>query len=666
VGGQRAVDLMSRILEGVRVVDFGHHIAGPLASLMLADHGADVVHIDRPGGGWCETDADAFFNRGKRRITLSLTEASDRATARELVEHSDVLVENFRPGVMDRLGLGPAEAMNSNPQLVYCSMPAFSEDDPRAAMAGWEGILAAATSNCRARPGDAPAGWDESRPTYSALPMASTSAGLLGGIAVVVALIGRERSGRGQHITSALYDAMFTLIGPAGAFPVPPGYQEPSPANTNGSGAYVCGDGRWVQFDAYVHRFLTWFAEAAGLSSWGTLLDEDVLRDAGANDELRRRLADVLKTRPAREWEVLGNSCGAAIGMVRSAKEWMATPHAHAVGTIVELRDPVFGATRMPGRLVRFDGESSADLRPREVPHSASRAAGWTKRSQPQPSQTRFSRTRARRTVASGGDLPLSGIRVIDLTSVLAGPTAGRLLAELGADVIKVSRPQKAVTSHEYLNRGKRTILLDVTSPAGLRVFWRLLESSDLVLDNFPPGTSERYGIGYRQLAARKEDIVAVSVSCCGAMGPWAPRRGYERQAQAVTGIMERVGTEPAVLGPFNLVDIGAGLLATFAAALGIYRVTTTGRGSRAETALVDSATCHQAAFMLDYEGKQPSEPRGWSALGPDPLHRFYEAGDGRWIFLGATPNERESVLQVVGASDADQAGGGASLGVVL
>src|SRR6266536_5199986 len=96
---------MPGALEGVRAVDFGHYIAGPLAATMLSDQGADVVHVDPPGGPRWNTDADAFLNRGKRRISLDLKQPDDLAIAQRLVDGADVLIENFRPGVMDRLGL---------------------------------------------------------------------------------------------------------------------------------------------------------------------------------------------------------------------------------------------------------------------------------------------------------------------------------------------------------------------------------------------------------------------------------------------------------------------------------------------------------------------------------------------------------------------------------
>lgn len=183
---------MSRIpdpgpLHGIRVADFGHKVAGPLTAVMLADQGADVVHIDPPGAGAADEPADAFFSRGKRRITLDLKEPGDLAAARTLIARSDVLIENFRPGVMSRLGLGYAELSAASPRLVYCSLPGFGTTDPRAGLPGREGVIDAATGNCRIRAGEAPEHWDTSRPTYSSVPGASTAAVFLAAVAVVSA-----------------------------------------------------------------------------------------------------------------------------------------------------------------------------------------------------------------------------------------------------------------------------------------------------------------------------------------------------------------------------------------------------------------------------------------------------------------------------------------------
>jgi crotonobetainyl-CoA:carnitine CoA-transferase CaiB-like acyl-CoA transferase len=635
------------VLESIRVVDFGQYIAGPLAATMLSDQGADVIHVDPPDGPRWKTDADAFLNRGKRRIGLDLKNAVDLAIARRLIERADVAIENFRPGVMDRLGLGAPDMTGRNPRLIYVSLPGFATDDPRAALAAWEGIVAAATGNCRARAGEAPPDWDTSRATYSAIPLASNFAAFLAATSVVMALIARQRTGRGQRIDIPLFDAIFTAIGPAGAYVTERGLHEPLPIDVNGSGTYRCGDGRYIQFDPSNHRFLTWFADAAGISDWGPdLLDIERLTDPAVNAHLHERLRELFLTRSASEWEMLANAAGAVLAMVRTPREWLASTHARQTGAATQVNDPEFGPTWMAGLAVQT-GDCPARVRGARHLPDADRAEILAEL-EDSPEVV------AAPTAESNVGPPLDGLRVLDLTQVLAGPTGGRLLAEFGADVIKIHAPQSRVGGG-YLNRGKRTILLDVEATEGQKVFWKLVEHADVVIQNFPPGTAERYGIGYEQVRARRPSIIYASLSCYGHGGPWTPGRGYERQGQAVTGIMDRVGDVPAILGPYNLVDIGTGVLTAFAVGLGVFHRNRTGRGQPVYSSLLQTATFHQTPYMLDYAGKVWEEPRGWHALGSGPLQRFYQAQDG-WFFLAARSHEAARLSAVLGLPVFDEA----------
>jgi len=670
---------MPGALTGVRVVDFGHYIAGPLAATMLSDQGADVIHIDPPGGPRWKSDADAFLNRGKRRIGLDLKQADDLAVALRLIDSADVLIENFRPGVMERLGLGPDAICTRNPSLIYCSMPGFAADDPRATMEAWEGIVDAATGNCRARVGEAPPDWDTSRATYSAIPLASNFAAFLTAVSTVMALISRLSTGKGQRIEVPLFDAMFTAIGPAGAYVAAKGLREPTPINVNGSGTYRCGDGRYVQFDPSNHRFLTWFAQAAGISDWGPeLLDIEILRNRTANERLHERLAELFLTKSAEEWESLAYGVGAVLNKVRTVQEWLATEHARVGGMVAQVDDPELGATWMTGLPVRLAESPGVVKGPRHLP-DADRAEILTELEAltPRPplptvgegetnGAAPLSRAQGddvgaadiRAAQRSGVRAPLEGLRVLDLCQVLAGPTSGRLLAEFGADVVKINGPQRRIGSHGYLNRGKRTVLLDIESPRGQQVFWKLVDQADVVIQNFPKGTAERYGIGYDQVRARKPSIIYASLSVHGHFGPWQHARGYERQGQAVTGIMDHVGEVPAILGPYNLVDIGTGVMTAFVVGLAVYHRLRTGQGQHVWSSLSQTATYHQTPFMLDYEGKTYDEPKGWEAKGTGPTQRFYQTEDG-WFFLGARPAEAGRVAEAAGLSAAlaDDAG---------
>src|ERR1700757_5107773 len=132
------------------VVDFGQSIAGPLAAMLFADQGAAVTHIDPPGGPRWTDPATAILNRGKRSIELDLHRAADRDRALQLVAEADLLIENFRPGVMARVGLAPAACRAVNPGLVYLSLPGFASGDPEFRdVAAWEAIIGGAVGQLR-------------------------------------------------------------------------------------------------------------------------------------------------------------------------------------------------------------------------------------------------------------------------------------------------------------------------------------------------------------------------------------------------------------------------------------------------------------------------------------------------------------------------------------
>jgi crotonobetainyl-CoA:carnitine CoA-transferase CaiB-like acyl-CoA transferase len=630
---------MAGALQGIRVIDFGHQVAGPLAAVMLADQGAEVIHIDRPGAE--DRSADAFFLRGKKRIRLDLKDPADAEIARRLVESADVVIENFRPGVMDRLGLGAKEMTAPNRRLVYCSLPGFPEGDPRAGMRAWEGIIDAATDNARPRAGEPPPEWDSSLPTYSALTLASNFAAFQAVGAIVFALIARERTGRGQRIEAALFDSMFTLIGQNGAYLNERGWREPTGIHGRGAGCFRCGDGRYVQFDTSSARHLTWFAHAAGIDHWGEALDITRLQDPQANEALHARLRELFLTRPAAEWERIGNEAGASIGMIRTSTEWLHEGHARVIGAVTRLEDPVLGPTLMAGLPVRLSLTDGEPGEPRHLP-DADREEILARLAPAAVADER----------PVTGAPPLDGLRVLDLCLALAGPTSGRLLAEAGASVIKVYPPDGGAGG--YLNRGKRSLLFDLDTQQGRELFWKLVEDADVLVQNFAPGTAERLGIGYDQVKARRPDIVYTSVSCYGRGGPWSPGRGWERQGQAVTGVMERTGAVPAILGPYNLVDIGTGTLATFGTALALYHRARTGEGQHVSASLVQTGTYHQVPYMLDYAGATHDEPRGYEAQGTGPLNRYYRASDG-WFFLAAAGAEAElSTLMQVDLSSPD------------
>jgi crotonobetainyl-CoA:carnitine CoA-transferase CaiB-like acyl-CoA transferase len=635
-------------LAGLRVVDFGQYIAAPLAAVMLADQGADVIHVDPPGGPRWQSAADAFYNRGKRRITLDLKRRTGRQTAQALIDRADVVLENFRPGVIDRLGVGPDEMMARNPGLIYCSTPGFAADDPRAGLPGWEGVVATATGTYRS-PTDVldqryagELSVDPSRPAYTPLPLASNFAAFHAATAIAIALVARNRMGRGQRIEVPLFDAMFELFGYYCIWV--DGKDAPREHGSWGGGPYECADGRWVYLASGNFRFIKGATDAGGFTdrmrAEGLIDPARLLVDTALEQKLRARLKEMFLTRPSTEWEETVNRNGAPLSIIRTPAEWIAHPHARASQTVVRLDDPELGPTWMPG-LANWLTESPPRVAgPRHRPDEdrgsilAEAGAPLVLRAFPSPEPAL--------------PFPLHGISVLDLTQVVAGPTTGRILADYGADVVKINNPDRPdVPQHLHANRGKRSLLLDIQSKAGMDAFWRLVERSDIVMQNFPLGTAERYGIGYEQVMARRPDVLYYSVSAYGYHGPRGGHRGYETMAQSTTGIIERFsGDGPPIRQPYLLDDYGTGVIGAFSIALGIYHKQLTGRAQHMQNSLAQCATYHQGPFLQAYEGKVWDEPRGPLSLGEGPLFRLYKASDG-WFFLASVPGDRSDLSKV-------------------
>jgi crotonobetainyl-CoA:carnitine CoA-transferase CaiB-like acyl-CoA transferase len=633
---------MPSVLDGVRVIDFGQYIAGPLAGMLLADQGADVIRVDPPGGPMWETPANATWNRGKRSIILNLKQPDDLAIATRLVESADVVIENFRPGVMDRLGLGPQAALRLNPRVIYCSLPGFASDDPRAQVRAFEGVVGAASATYRPHHPDA------DRPVYTAIPISSNYAAFQGVVSIIMALLARQRDGIGQHIEVPLFNATFPSIGARAMHVHDPAHVAPTPRGI-WSGGFECADGRWVQFGGSGNQNFRQFVTAAGITDWdqeGLTDIERIMRDPDLFARHLPRARELFKTRTAQEWEDLVARAGSECAVCRTSAEWFQHPHALGSQMVLEIEDPRYGKMLQPGINVRL-----------------SRTPGTVRRPAPKPDQHRaeiFAELDAYMS-QSAAPVPeatiraaLEGVRVLDLCIILAGPTLGRTLGEFGADVIKIDNPARGsvVSSHNDVNRGKRSILLDLKSDAGREVFWRLLEGADVVAQNYRAGKLEKLGLSYEEVRQRKPDIVYASLNAFGHLGPWAGRPGHEQFAQAATGMQRRFGGDgPPTIQPNPINDYGTGFMGAYAVALALLHRQRTGEGQHVDTALAYTAMIHQSPFMQLYEGKQWDEPSGQDRLGSGPLHRAYQARDG-WFFIGARPDEVPRLASVAGLSD--------------
>jgi crotonobetainyl-CoA:carnitine CoA-transferase CaiB-like acyl-CoA transferase len=206
---------MSGALEGLRVVDLSTYLSGPYCSMLLADMGSDVIKIERPEHGdemrrvppfvGGESSPFMLFNRNKRSVTLDLKTADGNAKCRELADGADVFLENFRPGVAERLGLGYAALSEKNPRLVYCSISGFGQTGPYRERGGFDLITQAMAGLMSIT------GAEDGPPLRIPVPISDLCAGMFAAFGIVCALQARERTGRGQIVDQSLFEAAISL-----------------------------------------------------------------------------------------------------------------------------------------------------------------------------------------------------------------------------------------------------------------------------------------------------------------------------------------------------------------------------------------------------------------------------------------------------------------------
>lgn len=227
---------------------------------------------------------------------------------------------------------------------------------------------------------------------------------------------------------------------------------------------------------------------------------------------------------------------------------------------------------------------------------------------------------------------PLHGIRVVDLTSYIAGSYAAMMLADLGADVVKVEAPTgdpfRELPGFLGWNRGKRSLAVDLKTPDGRTIVERLATRGDVVMENMRPGVADRLGVGWGRLSGLNPRLVYCSVTAFGSTGPYAQRPGFDPLLQSLSGAMALQGFG----GPPQYIRIA--ITDYYAAALGAQAVLAalfvrerTGRGQRVETSLLHAALALQSGNFVQYEGKP-------HVFRDNPTYRLYQAGDGEWFFL--------------------------------
>ncbi|KQZ26554.1 acyl-CoA transferase [Mesorhizobium sp. Root552] len=353
----------TRPLAGMRVLDFSRVLAGPYCTALLADLGADVIKVEPPAGDdyrhvgpFIEGESALFLavNRGKRSISLDLTKPGDLAIGQALAARSDVVVENFRPGVADKLGIGWGKLSGINPKLVYASISGFGQKGELAARPAYDIVLQAMSGIMSVT------GTPDGPPTLVGESIADVVAGLFGSWSILAALVERQTTGIGRHIDLAMFDAMIAIQPLVVARYLASGQAPQRVGNRHALsapfGAFQARDGMFVL--AVLNNKL--FGILANLIGRPELAADHRFgsdTDRLANEQALREAIEGWSRQLTAEGAVSALvAAGVPAAEISDMAEALKSPHAEARGLLQETEHPLLGAVRVPEQPARFSG----------------------------------------------------------------------------------------------------------------------------------------------------------------------------------------------------------------------------------------------------------------------------------------------------------------------
>ena len=357
------------LLSGIRVLDLSLQLPGPFCTMMMADHGADVVKVDEPdprvrnpfsGGEWGTSPADRYLNRGKRSLTLNLKTEEGKGIFRALAASSDVVVEGFRPGVVERLGVDYATLCAVNPRLVYCSLSGYGQTGPMRSVAGhdinyisYAGVLGLC-------------GTEKTPPAIPPVQVGDLFGGAMMALSgILMGLYSRQATGRGRWVDVSMTDGAMAMLS-IHAASVLAGMPAPERGNMALTGmfpcyeTYRCACGRYVS----VGSLEPWF--------WKDLVTvlgrEDLVGlQYAAGDEgarVKTELGKIFESRTRDEWITFFQDKDVCFSPVLTLGEAIEHPNVLARGMVAEVESPSGGRDRQPGVPLKFylkDGEEGGD-----------------------------------------------------------------------------------------------------------------------------------------------------------------------------------------------------------------------------------------------------------------------------------------------------------------
>jgi crotonobetainyl-CoA:carnitine CoA-transferase CaiB-like acyl-CoA transferase len=667
---------MIQVLDGIRVLDLTQGMAGSIATMTLSDFGADVIKIEPPGGDpYRSFSPSLLWNRGKSSVVIDLKNENGASEFLRLVASADVVVESFRPGYLESLGLGYDGLKVKHPRLIFCSITGFGQKGPYSQYKDYEGLVEAKSGRLMIFAGLS----GREGPNFASVKVASHSAAMAAVRGIVSSLMVRDREGIGQRVNTSLLQAVtyydltqFVLWQMMIKYPETFDFDSSTIAARPSPIQYLPArtkDGKWIQLANLIERLFRSEIHAIGL---GKIFENPRFKDAPNlveekdREALRRMILERMKERTFEEWMNLfvNEESDVAAEPFMSATEALNHPQMIHNGHVQVVEDSHVGEMRQLGPAFMMEPcvPKIQGPAPRVGQHTdellAAEALGRVKSF---TSSTDFSEQRANH--------PLEGTIVLDLSTVIAGPLAGSLLAELGARVIRIETltgdwmrgPYNGLASNRTM-AGTEGLSINLKTEKGQEILSRLIPKADVLMHNMRPGAPGRVGIDFDRVRQLNPSINYVYIAGYGSSGPYSHRPAMHPIGGAVSGGALTQAGEDAIpsedvdmsideivtvsnrLGRAQDVnpDPNTSMVAATSVVMGLYARLRTKLPQYVETTMIGANATANADDFFDFDGKPDREIPDIDGYGTNALNRLYRAKSG-WVFL-ACPMESEWV----------------------
>ena len=617
-------------LEGMRILELSHSAAGAVCALLLCDHGAEVIKIESPQAQReCVTDAQkcarAVQDRGKRCVVIDMEKEETRRQFWKLFESADAVVEDFCPGTVEKWGITYETLRRIRPAVVFTSVSGYGQDGPYARREASDGTVQAESGLMSIT------GERGKEPVRCGADLSYYMAALTGCIGTLTALIGAGETGQGRRVdVSVMETSMLCLENQLavymknGVVPHPMGnsYDLFAPV-----GVYQSRDRKEFMLSVGTDR--QWVVLCRALERPGWIEDPRYVTNMRRVEhireldrELRGEFEKYDREELARKF-VSSHCVYGNINDLRAVAEHPQTAHREMIDRAVYPDGSVY---RVPGDPIRMSGMKGETEYPVELP--GAEKAEWRGAESPVHGREHgcadILRERSRSGSSSepagkedgSGDLPLKGIRILDFSQFLSGPLCTLLLCDFGAEVIKIENPplgdntrygpyiERDVSSHYAMrNRGKKSIVLNMKDAEQRALFLELVKSADAVVDNYKPGTMEKFGVTYELLREINPRIVFTSISGYGQSGPYSSHAAFDQPVQAESGVMSITGEKggmPVKCGA-SVGDVTGGLAACAGTLMGIFDARRSGLGRRVDVSMMDALVSGLGGRFAEY-----------------------------------------------------------------